>query len=185
MRPDMPFAAALAGVLIAAVAITSWWWTHDAKSQAPSRVAVAPISALGSVTTTQAAQGLTDQIRTSLNDAHIPTVSASDSTALSGAAAEQRVKQQGIGYTIEGTLQASGDLLVARIHLDDRMRHASLWSYQVNGVASDPVSLNYDVAQSIAGVVSCAYRALGPSGLKDIDLLSRYLRVCQPLRELQ
>ena len=38
--------------------------------------------------------------------------------------------------------------------------------------------LNSSVARSIAGVISCAYRALGPNGLTDTELRSRYLRVC-------
>lgn len=176
-RHISPIGLTATALLIAVLAIGTWWWIRTPAVEAQLRVAVAPIDALGA-TTTDAARGLTDQIRTSLNDAHIPTVTPSDSVSISGTAAERKLKQLGIGYTLEGTVEASGKTLLARLHLDDRVRHASLWSYQARGSADDSVALNYDVARSVAGVISCAYRALGPAGLSDTELLSRYLRVC-------
>ncbi len=53
-----------------------------------------------------------------------------------------------------------------------------MWSYEATGSTDDPTTLNSAVSRSIAGVLSCAYRALRPGGLTDTELLSRYLRVC-------
>jgi TolB-like protein len=174
-----PRTAIFAGAAVAALVIGSWWWERSQADLPPTRVAVQPIEALGGVPAlASTASGLTDQIVTALDDGHIPTVSRSDSDSLKGGDSDAKLKALGIGYTVNGTVESSGDTLHARIHLDDRVRHASLWSYERTAPARDAPSLNYAVAHSIAGVISCAYRALGPSGLTDTELLSRYLRVC-------
>jgi TolB-like protein len=161
---------------LAAILMGGWWLARPTASAAPSRVAVQPIKSLGA--DPAVADSLTDQITTSLNDGHIPTVSRTDSEGLSGVDADQKLKSLGAGYTVNGTVERAGNSLHARLHLDDRVRHQSLWSYEASGTADDPTTLNSAIARSIAGVISCAYRALGPGGLTDTELLSRYLRVC-------
>ena len=138
-----------------------------------------PIKGLGGAPDlTSVADGLTDQINTSLSDGHIPTISRSDSDSLNGNEGDQKLKSLAVGYTVSGTVERNGDTFHARLHVDDRLRHSSLWSFETSGPADDPASLNYAIAHSIAGVISCAYRALRPGGLTDTELLSRYLRVC-------
>jgi TolB-like protein len=186
--PDQPLAPprgraqigpkTLGGILaaLAIVVLGGWWWTNSAASASPSRVAVQPIKTLGA--DASVADSLTDQITTSLNDGHIPTISRTDSENLTGGDADKKLKSLGVGYTISGTVERMGKELHARLHLDDRIRHVSLWSYEATGTTDDPTMLNSGIARSIASVVSCAYRALGPGGLTDTELLSRYLRVC-------
>jgi TolB-like protein len=161
---------------LAAIVLAGWWWTQSTASASPSRVAVQPIKTLGA--DLAIADSLTDQITTSLNDGHIPTISRTDSEALTGADAEGKLKSLGVGYTVSGTVERTGNNLHARLHFDDRVRHESLWSYEASGTIDDSTTLNSSIARSIAGVISCAYRALGPGGLTDTQLLSRYLRVC-------
>ncbi|MEP7131493.1 MAG: TIR domain-containing protein [Sphingomicrobium sp.] len=159
-----------------AIAVAGWWWVHATFAEAPSRVAVQPIKALradGSI-----AESLTDQIMTSLNDGHIPTISRSASEGLADGDVDQKLKSLGVGYTLNGTIERAGKTLHARVHLDDRVRNEGLWSYEATGSTDDPTTLNSAVSRSIAGVLSCAYRALRPGGLTDTELLSRYLRVC-------
>jgi TolB-like protein len=170
---------ALAAGAIALAALGGWWWERSSPAQAGSMMAVLPIEGLGGGPAVASfADGLTDQITTSLNDGHIPTVSRTDSESLKGADVGQRLKSLNVGYTLNGTAESDGKTLHARLHLDDRVRHASLWSYEASGPADDPMALNYGTARSIAGVISCAYRALRPGGLTDTELLSRYLRAC-------
>ena len=172
-------AAILTGAAIAILAIGGWWWTRSHAALPPSRIAVQPIEALGATPAlSSVAGGLTDQIMTALGDGHIPTLSRSDSESLKGADLDRNLKALGVGYTVNGTVETDGKTLHARVHLDDRVRHASLWSYEQTAPADDPATLKSAVARSIAGVVSCSYRALGPGGLTDTDLLSRYLRAC-------
>ncbi|MFL6762436.1 MAG: TIR domain-containing protein [Sphingomicrobium sp.] len=172
-------AVGIAAGAIAIVALGSLWWTSSSPAKAASKVAVLPIKGLGGAPALlSVADGLTDQINTSLSDGRIPTVSGSDSDSLNGNETDQKLKSLAVGYTVSGTIERNGDTLHARLHVDDRLRHASLWSYETSGPADDPSSLNYAIAHSVASVISCAYRALGPGGLTDTELLSRYLRVC-------
>ena len=153
-----------------------WWWQSSSSAQSPSRVAVQPIKVLG--VDPVVGDSLTDQITTSLADGHIPTVSKADSESLERSTSDQKLKSLGVAYTLNGTIERSGQTLHARLHLDDHVRHASLWSYETTGSADDPITFNSAIGRSIAGVISCAYRALGPHGLTDTELLSRYVRVC-------
>jgi TolB-like protein len=172
-RPQL-FVAAL--VTLTVMVAGAWWWKTSAEPEAASRVAVQPIKELRA--DASLADSLTDQISTSLSDAHIPTISRTDSESLAGADVDRKLKSLGVGYLLNGTLERSNDALHARLHLDDRARHESLWSYEATGSSDDPAMLNSTIARAIAGVISCAYRALGPDGLTEAELLSRYLRVC-------
>ena len=165
------------GGLLAALAIllAGWAWTRLATSEPRSRVAVLPIKGLDA--DASVADSLTDQIATALNDGHIPTVSRLDSQQLTGGS-DSRLSSLGIGYTISGTVERSGDTLHARLHFDDLVRHESLWSFEASGTPGDIAMFTSSVSRSIAGVTSCAYRGLGPGGLTDTGLLSRYLRAC-------
>ena len=179
-RPSFSLIAASAALaLSAAIVGGSWWWVKSTPARAASKVAVMPIKGLGGTPALESvADGLTDQISTSLSDGHIPTISRADSDSIAGDQTDEKLKALAVGYTIGGTVERNDDNFHARVHVDDRLRHASLWSYEVSGPANDPLKLNNLVARSIAGVISCAYRALGPGGLADTELLSRYLRVC-------
>ncbi len=171
-----PLIIALILAALAITAVAGWWRVHSSSSEAPSRVAVQPIKALG--TDNMLAYSLTDQIVTSLNDGRIPTVSKTDSQELTGGDLDRRLKSLGVAYTLDGTIERSGKTLHARVHLHDRAQHASLWSYEAAGSTDAPTTLNSAIAQSITGVISCAHRAMRPGGLTDTELLSRYLRVC-------
>ena len=168
---------ALGGILVVLAAVVlGWWMVNSTDAGSPALVAVQPIKQLGAGTSV--AESLTDQISTSLNDAHIPTISRTDSENLVGNDTNKKLKLLGVAYTVNGTVERSGKNLHARLHIDDRIRHETLWSYEASGLIDDPATLNSSIAKSIAGVISCAYRALGPGGLTDTQLLSRYLRVC-------
>jgi TolB-like protein len=164
----------VAGIAIVAAALGTWLWMDGSPARA-SRVVVLPIKGLGGSPALQSvADGLADQINASLVDGHIPTVIDN----LTGTESDEKLKSFDVAYTVSGTLERSGDTLHARLHVDDRLRHSSLWSYETTGPATEQSMLNSAVARSIAGVISCAYRALGANGLKDTELLSRYLRAC-------
>jgi TolB-like protein len=179
-RSHLPKAwIASTAAIVGAGGLAGWWWLGSLPVQATSRVAVLPISGLGGSALIESfADGLTDQMITSLNDGHIPTLSPGDSDSLERGDTDQKLKALSVGYTVSGTVERNGEMLHARLHLDDRARHSSLWSYEASGPVQDPAALNYAIAHNIAGVISCSYRALGPGGLTDTELLSRYLRVC-------
>src|SRR5206468_12641209 len=76
-------AAVVSGAFALAVIGGGWWWASSSLAQSPARVAVQPITPLGGGSAVASfADGLTDQLATSLNDSHIPTISRSDSASL-------------------------------------------------------------------------------------------------------
>jgi TolB-like protein len=169
--------------LIALIVITiggGWWWLHgSAASAGAPRIAVQPIEALGADgSTTSLADGLTDQITAALNDGRVPTITRADSQGLKAGDVDSKLRTLGADYSINGTVERNGKTLRARLHLDDRPHHASLWSYETTGSADNPAGFNFSIGQAVAGVLSCVYRGLGPNGLADTELLSRYVRVC-------
>jgi tetratricopeptide (TPR) repeat protein len=174
-----PNRTALAGGLaaFAAISLGGWWWASQSNSGGPARIAVQPIEGLGPGADASA-DGLSDQVTASLNDGHVPTITRADSQNLKSGDVDAKLKSLGADYSINGTIELSKGTLHARLHLDDRVRHTSLWSYEASGPADDASALNYAIGQAVAGVLSCAYRGLGPGGLTDTDLLSRYVRVC-------
>jgi TolB-like protein len=174
-----PVTASIATAL--AILVLGVWALHSLAppAHAANKIAVVPLEGLGGgATSASIADGATDQVRASLDEAHIPTISRLDSEGLKAGDADGKLSHLGVGYIVSGTVQASGPTLHARLHLDDSVRHASLWSYEVKGSSSDPVALDYAVGRAIARVISCSYRGLAPGGLTDSELLSRYLRVC-------
>jgi tetratricopeptide (TPR) repeat protein len=66
-----------------------------------------------------------------------------------------------------------------RVHLDDPVRHVTLWSGAADGASAKRDQVQATIATEIVGVLSCSNRALVPAhGLTDPDLLSRYLHAC-------
>ena len=127
---------------------------------------------------------LTDQITTSLADeGHIPTVSKADSGKPRKVHLDEKLKSLGVAYTLNGTIERSAQTLHARLHLDDHVRHASLWSYETTGSADDPITFDSAIGRSIAGVISCAYRRLGPQGLTDTELPVAVRSGLRPVRQ--
>ncbi|MFL6851011.1 MAG: TIR domain-containing protein, partial [Sphingomicrobium sp.] len=94
-------AVGIAAGAIAIVALGSLWWTSSSPAKAASKVAVLPIKGLGGAPALlSVADGLTDQINTSLSDGRIPTVSGSDSGSLNGNETDQKLKSLAVGYTV-------------------------------------------------------------------------------------
>ena len=178
-RPGPVVLAALGAAGMIAIA-GGWWWLQGSPAGAASpRIAVQPIEALGrSGDAASVADGLTDQITASLNDGRVPTITRADSQSLKSGDLDSKLGALGADYSINGTVELSGTMLRARLHLDDHPHHASLWSYETTGSAANPAAFNFSVGQAIAGVMSCVYRGLGRNGLADTELLSRYVRVC-------
>jgi TolB-like protein len=177
-QPKLPAFIATAALIAIAIGGT-WWWRTSTLTAGPTRIAVQPIEALGGTSNaTSLADGLSDQITAALNDGRVPTITRADSQSLKSGDVDPKLRALGADYSINGTVELSSNMLRARLHLDDRAHHSSLWSYEATGSAADPAAFNFSIGQAIAGVLSCVYRGLGRNGLADTELLSRYVRVC-------
>jgi TolB-like protein len=125
------------------------------------------------------ADALTDEIVTELNSNRIQVVSRDDAATLRGSDRERKIAELGVALLLDGTVQDDGNSVKVRVHLDDPVRHATLWSDSVDGPAADSDQLQARVASTIVAVLSCSNRALVPAhGLTDADLLTRYLHAC-------
>jgi DNA-binding winged helix-turn-helix (wHTH) protein/TolB-like protein len=174
---------ALAIVLVAAPA---FWLVRDrllwTPKSAEARVAVLPFEMLSDGPLSRHfADSLTDEIVTTLSK-RIQVVSRDDAATLRGADRERKVSELGVALLLGGTVQGDGNVTKIRVHLDDPVSHAVLWSGSVEGPAADGDRLQASIANTIVAVLACSNRALAPAhGLTDPELLTHYLHACDIL----
>jgi len=175
--------AAAAIVMAAAVAVLLWIYPRPAPVPAQpvaARVAVLPFDTLSDGPQARHfADALTDEIVTGLNSNRIQVVSRDDAATLRGSDRDRKLAELGVSLLFDGTVQDDGNAVKIRVHLDDPVRHATLWSGSVDGPADKSDQLQVHIASTIVAVLACSNRALVPAhGLTDPDLLSRYLHAC-------
>ena len=179
-----PVLIAAAAITVAAIAAALLWIVPKPGS-APvqptaARVAVLPFDTLSDGPQARHfADALTDEIVTELNSNRIQVVSREDAATLRGSDRDRKVAELGVALLFDGSVQDDGKIVKVRVHLDDPVRHVTLWSGAVDGTAAQSDQLQASIASTIAAVLACSNRALEPvHGLTDPDLLSRYLHAC-------
>jgi len=172
----------IGGLVVLAAAAGALWFArgqfHNAAPPKDVRVAVLPFDARSAGEEARYfADGLTDQILTTLNNNHIQMVSRDDAATLRGPEREARVAELGVGLLFDGSVRIDGDKIDVKVHLEDPRQHVVLWSKQVEGVAADGAQLQVRIAETILNVLAASKRALDPTnGLADPVLVARYLR---------
>jgi TolB-like protein len=179
----LPVLIAAAAIIMAAAAALVWIRSRPASVPAQptaARVAVLPFDTLSDGPQARHfADSLSDQIVTELNSNRIQVVSREDAGTLRGPDRDRKVAELGVALLFDGTVQDDGKTVKVRVHLDDPVRHATLWSGAVDGPADNSDQLQASIASTIVAVLACSNRALEPAhGLSDPDLLSRYLHAC-------
>ena len=186
-RWGVPNARVLAAVAILVVvggaalgiALTS---ERSAKTTGPTtaRFAILPFDSLsGDPQARYFADGLADQIATTLTRNHIEVVSRDDALALRGPERSALIDRLGVAMLLDGTVQKDGDAIKVRTHIEDPVRHAIVYSSAFDGSAAQGGDLQARVATKIVYVLGCSSRALRPdNGLHDPALLTHYLRAC-------
>jgi DNA-binding winged helix-turn-helix (wHTH) protein/TolB-like protein len=174
---------AAAAIVVAAAAALFWLYPKPASSPAQpvaARIAVLPFDTLSDGSQARHfADALSDEIVTRLNSNHIQVVSRDDAATLRGADRDRKLADLGVSLLLDGTVQDDGKAVKVRVHLDDPVRHATLWSGSVDGPADNGDQLQASLASTIVAVLACSNRALAPAhGLTDPDLLLRYLHAC-------
>jgi TolB-like protein len=169
--------------LVAAAAALFWVYPRPGATPVQSgvaRVAVLPFDTLSDGPQARHfADALTDEIVTGLNSNRIQVVSRDDAGTLRGPDRDRKVAELGVALLFDGTVQDDGNTVKVRVHLDDPVRHTTLWSGAVDGPAGNSDQLQASLASTIVAVLACSNRALEPEhGLADPDLISRYLHAC-------
>jgi DNA-binding winged helix-turn-helix (wHTH) protein/TolB-like protein len=172
------------GTAATALAAFALWPGHGvvpALAPAPSRLSVLPFESLtGSPAEGAFATGLADELQGVLSAGQISLVPREDAQTLRGAGMAARLEKLGVRLLIDGTVAMDGDVLRARVHLDDPTRRLTLWSAELSDRASDPNALEAQVGARTAVVLNCAGPALRPvGGLSDPGALRSYLQACE------
>jgi adenylate cyclase len=122
-----------------------------------ARVAILPFDTLSADQGVRYfSDGLVDEIRSVLSSNHVQTISRSESAALRGAGATQAVGRLAPALILDGSVEGSNDRLKVRVHLEDARNRITLWSRDFEGPASEPGSLQSEVAARSSRVVDAA-----------------------------
>ena len=145
-----------------------------------SRLAILPFEPLTSSPQEHAfATGLADKLQSVLSASQLPVVSRGDAQTLRGPGQVAGLRKLGVRLLFNGTVTTDRDALVARVRLDDPVKHSTLWSVELSGPASNPDALAAQVGARAIAVLNCAGQALRPAGgLSDSEALGLYLHAC-------
>jgi TolB-like protein len=174
-----------AATIVMAAGTAALFWLYPKPASAPvqpaaARVAVLPFDTLSDGPQARHfADSLTDEIVTRLNSNRIQVVSREDAGTLRGPDRDRKVAELGVALLFDGTVEDDDKTVKVSVHLDDPVRHVTLWSGSNEGVADRSDQLQASIASTIVAVLGCSDRALESAhGLTDPDLLSRYLHAC-------
>lgn len=174
------FWASLAGgvlvVLLGLGLAWSAWWS----APTASKLAVQPFEAIGGAPAVRDfAAGLTDSLEGALSAARRPMVSRADAESLHGDDVDRKLRALGVGFLLTGSVEAQGEDLTVRVHLDNPQAHATLWTAELSAPAAQTRPLQAQVAARTTAVLDCAAQALRPKiGLSDAAQLALYFQAC-------
>jgi len=167
------------GLAALVIALTS---ERSAKNPAANaaRFAILPFDALSDDPQARYfANGLADQIATTLTRNHIEVLSRDDALTLRAPERSALVERLGVAMLLDGTVQKDGDEIKVRTHIEDPVRHAIVYSSAFDGSAAHGDDLQAHIATAIVNVLACSSRALRPGNqLLDPALLAHYLHAC-------
>jgi tetratricopeptide (TPR) repeat protein len=158
------------------------WLTRSAWLPAPAapKLAVQPFAAIGGGSAVRDfAAGLTDSLEGALSVAKLPMVSHADAESLRGDDVDRKLQALGVGFLLNGSVEAQGEDLTVRVHLDNPQDHATLWTAELSAPSTQTRPLQAQVAARTIAVLGCAAQALRPKvGLSDAAQLALYFRAC-------
>lgn len=177
-RRTWPWAAG-AGALIAAAAIAILWLTMGAQPPA-SGIAVMPFDvAADDPASRNFANGVADEIASSLSQADLKSVPPGASGSLAAPQRDAAALRLGAAFALSGRVDRDGANLDVNVAVDDARRHAIVWSASFSDPASQAQSLKQKVASQTAAVLHCTLDASSfESGRMDDEGMALYLRAC-------
>lgn len=150
-------AAAIFGTTLAALAGAWLLWANRAGDTPGDRIAVLPLETLSSGQAIRDfAAVLADQVLSVMSANQISTVSRTDTDLLKGPGRDRQIRALGVRALMSGTVQSDGAALRVSVHLDDPRRHATLWSANFDGEATQASKLQQQVAVKVSAVLMCA-----------------------------
>jgi TolB-like protein/DNA-binding winged helix-turn-helix (wHTH) protein len=160
----------LAGIGLAAVAALLAWWAARDPGGVPERavrLAVLPFASAGDGEDRALADGLTEDLTTSL--ARVPglrVVARSSALRFRSDTAELDEVAEALGAThvLTGSLRTFGDRLRVNVHLADRDSGTEVWAESYDRMADDLFGVQADVASAVSAALRQRLAGLGESG---------------------
>lgn len=151
---------------------------------ADMRVAVLPFDVLSdSPATHHFAEGLSDEIVSTLSTNQMQTVSREDSVALRGANRDETLARLNANLLFDGTVEERGADLHVRVHLDAASDHVVLWSGDFTHAIQDSQTLQTEVAARAGAIIQLALFAMSPGSAPiNNQTLALQLKVTDYLR---
>jgi TolB-like protein len=148
------------------------------------RVAVLPFDVLSeSPATHHFAEGLTDEIASTLSTNQMQTVSREDSLALRGAGRDETLARLNATLLFDGIVEERGADLHVRVHLDAANDHVILWSGDFSHPAQDSQTLETEAAARAGAIIQLALFAMSPASAPiNSPTLAMQLKVADFLR---
>jgi len=148
------------------------------------RVAVLPFDVLSdSPATHHFAEGLTDEIVSTLSTNQMQTVSREDSVTLRGAGRDETLARLNANLIFDGTVEERGADLHVRVHLDAANEHVILWSGVFSHAIQDSQTLQTEIAARAGGIIQLALFAKSPASAPlNNQTLALQLKVTDYLR---
>jgi TolB-like protein/Flp pilus assembly protein TadD len=178
-RRGIILAVAAAVAFLALGGLWLAWNTFQAPARG-TRIAVRPYETIGGGQPLRDfAAGLSEGLADTLNQDQLPTVSTSDAQTLQGPDLPAKLKALDVGMVLSGTVQAEGDTVTIRTHLEDPLHHAMLWTADVTGSGAGLQPLQARIGARTVAVLNCSARALDREhGIAKADVLALYLHAC-------
>jgi DNA-binding winged helix-turn-helix (wHTH) protein/TolB-like protein len=170
----------LGGAGLLAVLTAAAVWFAVGSPGRPSRghgVAVAAFTAPpGDAWARMFADGLADEMASSLARSDLVSLPPGSSATLSGLERDTLSQRLGAAYTLSGRVQRADAQLAVTVSIDDAQRHERLWSADFRRDASQAQDLQSEIAAKVANVLQCALTAAG--GQLDLETVRAYLAAC-------
>lgn len=169
-------AAAVLGIVVGGVAAVRSF-------EQPARGARIAIQSFRTVGTAAGlsdfAAGLSDSLQNVLTQDQLQTLSPAEVDALKGGDLAGQAKKLGVGLMFSGTVQAKAADIDVNMRLDDPVQHATLWTAEMSGPASQPDQLQARVGALTVSVLNCSEQGLAPGVHLTDSALQAFLHACE------
>lgn len=153
--------------------------SHPPESRG-ARIAVQPFRTIGGTSElSDFAAGLSTSLDNVLTEDQLQTLSPNEVDTLKGEDVGRRAKELGVGLTFTGTLQKKGGDIDVEMRLDDPVQHATLWTAEISGPATQSDQLQARVGALTVAVLNCSAQALGPNVKISDPGLQAFLHACE------
>jgi TolB-like protein len=140
------------------------------------RVAVLPFRASDSNSEARAlADTLPDEVASALSADHIEMLASTDNATLKDSDANTQIARLGVGLVVDGVVRTDGDTLIVRVHLDDAVRHVTVWSKTFTAPVQKASGLRAQIAADTAHVTQLAVSPAVKTLRDDPSVLGAFL----------